>query len=265
MTTPNPSTERVSAQTQRTGSRISPIRAVIVAVVLLGIAGAAYGGWYLFLRPAPAAVSLGSVAPTSTPAAGATATAGSSAATGSLDGTWTVKESSGSYPDYTSFVGYRVHETLGNVGANEAVGRTPKVTGTLTLQGNTITAVEMTADMTALKSDENFRDDRLRQQAIETSSFPDATFKLTSPIVLDAAPVDGQKITATATGDLTLHGVTKSVQIPIEALLSGDTVTVIGSLPITFADYGIDKPTSQLVLSVEDHGTMELKLEFTKA
>lgn len=68
----------------------------------------------------------------------------------------------------------------------------------------------------------------------------------------------------TATGDLTLHGVTKSVQIPLRARLGTDRVALIGSLDITFADYGIEKPNSFLVLSVDDHGTLELQLLLTE-
>ena len=71
-------------------------------------------------------------------------------------------------------------------------------------------------------------------------------------------------ISATGTGELTLHGVTKTVDIPIEARLSGDVVTVTGSIDIVFADYGISQPTSFLVLSIEDHGTMELQLHFRR-
>ena len=37
-----------------------------------------------------------------------------------------------------------------------------------------------------------------------------------------------------------------------------------GSLPIAFADYNITKPNSFAVLSIEDTGTMELQLFFTK-
>jgi len=40
---------------------------------------------------------------------------------------------------------------------------------------------------------------------------------------------------------------------------------VVGSLPIVFADYDIQKPTSFAVLSVEDNGVMEFQLHFTKA
>jgi polyisoprenoid-binding protein YceI len=71
--------------------------------------------------------------------------------------------------------------------------------------------------------------------------------------------------TATATGDLTIHGVTKSVTIPIEARLSGDVVTVTGSTEIVFADYGMSSPRSFIVLSIADRGTMEFQLQLTKS
>ena len=38
-----------------------------------------------------------------------------------------------------------------------------------------------------------------------------------------------------------------------------------GTLPIVFADYGIVPPSSFVVLSIEDHGQMELQLFFTKS
>jgi polyisoprenoid-binding protein YceI len=182
---------------------------------------------------------------------------------GGLDGTWTIDQTIGRFSDFSdSFVGYRVDETLAQNRANTAVGRTPQVTGTLALDGATTTSVEVTADLTRLTSDDNRRDGQLHQQALETDLFPMATFKLTAPIDLGSAPVDGQTIRETATGELTLHGVTKTVQVPIQATLSGDVVTVTGSLEIQFADYQIQQPVSFAILSIEDHGTMEFQLQF---
>ncbi len=158
-----------------------------------------------------------------------------------------------------------MQETLATVGAQEAVGRTSNVTGSLTIDGTTITAVDMTADMTTLQSDESNRDRQLQRQGIETGTFPTATFTLTQPIELDAVPAEGEIVTVTATGDLTLHGVTKSVEIPLEARLEGGVISVAGSLPIQFADYDIGQPQGMIVLSVEDHGTLELQLHFTRA
>ena len=172
----------------------------------------------------------------------------------------------GSFADFSSsFVGYRVQEELASVGATEAVGRTPDVSGSLTVDGTTITAAEFTADLTTLVSDESRRDGQLRNQALETSQFPTATFTLTKPVELGSIPAEGQAVDVTATGDLTLHGVTKSVEIPMQAKLENGVVTVVGTLPIVFADYDIAKPTSFVVLSVDDKGVMEFQLHFTKA
>ena len=87
-----------------------------------------------------------------------------------------------------------------------------------------------------------------------TNQFPTATFKLTSPIELGDAAATGAKTAVTATGDLTIKGVTKSVQFPLKAQLTGDTVVVVGSLDVAFSDFGITVPKSRIVLSVEDHG-----------
>jgi polyisoprenoid-binding protein YceI len=252
---------------------------VIAAIVVLVAAGA--GLWYLFLRPAgPAPVSLGSspaaslaaesaVAEASTDASSAPASADPSPGggeAGGIAGTWTVDPTVGSFDDFSgSFVGYRVQEELASVGATEAVGRTPDVTGTLTVDGTTITAAEFTADLTTLQSDEGNRDRQLQRQALETGTFPTATFTLTEPIELGSAPAEGQTVDATATGDLTIHGTTKSVEIPLQAKLENGVVTVVGSLPILFADYGMEKPQAMIVLSVADNGTMEFQLQFTKA
>jgi polyisoprenoid-binding protein YceI len=230
-----------------------------LAIGLLVVVAGAGGLWYLFFRDAgPAAVSLPSTSPGTAAVSLAPVSSAAAGGSGSLEGTWTVDPAS-------SFVGYRVQEQLVSIGANIAVGRTSSVTGTLTASGTTISAVDMAADLSTLRSDSDQRDGRLRDDGLQTSLFPTATFKLTAPIDLGSAPVAGQTISATATGDLTLHGTTKSVQIPIQAQLSGGTVTVIGSIDIVFAEYGFSGPSSFKVLSVEDHGIMEFQLVFSHA
>lgn len=232
------------------GSRLTTV--VLAGALVVVLAGGA-GLWYLFLRDAgPAPVSLPSSVPSGA-AATADAPAGSGGSLANLDGSWNVD-------DTGSYVGYRVQEQLVGIGANTAVGRTTAVTGIVTFAGTQVTAIDMTADLTSLKSDSEQRDGQLRENGIQTSQYPTATFKLTTPIQLGAVPADGQTVSAVATGDLTIHGTTKSVQIPVQAQRSGSTVTVIGSIDIVFADYGFSGPTSFRVLSVEDHGTMEFQL-----
>jgi len=244
--------------------------------LLLAVVVAVAGGlWYLFLRPAPpAAVGLSTASPTTSaapqtaaPSAGGSAAASSDPGTATgLDGTWSVDPSVGSFSDFSgSFVGYRIDEELANIGAQTAVGRTPDVTGSLTLAGTQLTAVEISADVSTLESDNRNRDNQLRRQALESSTYPTVTFTLSEPIDLGSAPVDGQTISVTATGDLTIHGQTRSVQIPIQARLSGNVVTAVGSLDILLADYGMERPQSFMVLSISDTATIEFQLQFTNA
>ena len=246
------------SQVRRAGRRRFAV--VVVALLLVAVAGGGYGLWYLFLRPSgPAAVGSDSlVLPSSV--------SSSPLPSGGLDGTWNVDSSIGSSSDSTdSFVGYRVQEQLASIGANTAVGRTPNVSGTLTIAGTKLTAASITADLTALQSDDQRRDGQLVSHGIETGTYPTATFSLTAPVDLGADPTDGHEINVTATGQLTLHGQTKTVEIPLKARLSGSIIEVVGSLPIVFSDYGIVKPTSFAVLTVADQGTMELQLFFDHA
>lgn len=232
--------------------------AVVVALfVLAAVAAGGYGLWYILIGPSsPAAVSSSApVVPT-----GATL-----AAPAALDGSWQVNTSLGSMTDFSSsWVGYRVQEQLVGVGGHTAVGRTPKVSGSMTLTGSTVSDVQITADLTALASDNSNRDGQLRRQAIQTDTYPTAMFKTIQPIDLGSLPAEGKSVTVTATGALTLHGVTRTVQISLQAQRQGGIIAVTGSMPIVFADYGFQGPNAFSVVSVDDHGIMELHLLFTR-
>ncbi len=78
---------------------------------------------------------------------------------------------------------------------------------------------------------------------METAEFPTATFVLTEPIDFGQVPPEGEQITATATGDLTLHGVTRSVTFEVTAQIENGRVGVLGNIPVLFADYEIDNPS----------------------
>ena len=241
----------------------SPLIVGIVAAVLIAGAAGVYGFATLFLHPAPSAVSLDPGSSRPAASVGALPTGADPTHSGGLDGSWSVDTSIGSFSDFSnSWVGYRVDETLAGNRANTAVGRTPDVTGTLILSGTQITSVDVTANLSTLQSDDDRRDGQLHRQALETDQFPQATFKLTTPIDLGTTPADGQAINVTATGELTVHGVTKTVQVPIEARLSSDVATVVGSMDIKFADFSVEQPVSFAVLSIDDHGTIEFQLHF---
>jgi polyisoprenoid-binding protein YceI len=194
-------------------------------------------------------------------------------ATGDIEfaGTWTVDNTSGEFDRqnevYTrSFAGYRINEELANIGANTAVGRTDRVTGTMTIADTSISAVDIQVDMTTLESDQERRDGAIQRRGLETERFPTATFKLTEPIAIGKEPDAGEKITADATGDFTLHGVTKRITVPIEARWTGDKIQVATKFDVSLPAYNIEAPTIPgRVLSVEDEGKVELELNFVKS
>jgi len=248
-----------------------------VAVVLVG--GAAGGGIWWFLRDdAPAAVDLESAAESlgvvtiddttavATDAAVVDAAATDAGAAAAVSGTWTVDTSIGefSYEDSTgTFVGFRVEEELSSIGSTTAVGRTPTVTGTITFDGTTLTAATIEADMSAITTNDSRRDDRV-QDALETGEFPTATFTLTEPIDLGDVVNTGAATTVNATGELTVHGVTTTVTLPLEAQLVDDTIVVVGSIDVELSTYGVEAPTAPIVVSVSDRATIELQLFFTQ-
>jgi polyisoprenoid-binding protein YceI len=175
-------------------------------------------------------------------------------------GDWTVQ------PAEDVFVGYRVSETFAGLSvASDAVGRTTEVEGTMTIDGETVGAATVTADVSALESDEDRRDNAIRDRGLETDRFPEATFSLTQPVQLPGPPERGAEVSATAIGDLTLHGVTQPVDVPVEARWSGDTIVVVGTIPVAFADYDIEAPSVGGFVSVEDEGEIELQLTFVPA
>lgn len=187
---------------------------------------------------------------------------GAGAATDGIEGTWSVDSESGEF-DYESatgsFVGFRIQEELAGIGATEAVGRTGDVTGSITIEGTTVTEGSFEVDMTTITTNERRRDDRV-QSALNTGEFPTATFTLTAPIELGAGAADGETVAATAAGDLTINGITNQIEMPIEAKLVEGTVVIVGSVEITFADWDVAVPSAPIVLGVDDDGDLELQL-----
>ncbi len=193
------------------------------------------------------------VAATETTAAAAATTTAAATESSGLDGTWTAT------PE--SVLGYRVKETLFGQDT-EGVGRTNAVTGSLSLAGTTVEAGEFTVDMTTVESDSGNRDNQFRGRIMDTGNFPTSTFTLTQPIELGTVPAEGETITATATGDLTLRGTTLPVTFDVQARLNSGNIEVDGSIPIVFAEWGIPNPSFGPATTA-DNGLLEFLLVFS--
>ncbi|GIG41798.1 YceI family protein [Cellulomonas phragmiteti] len=163
------------------------------------------------------------------------------------DGTWTVGEG--------SFAGYRLDEVLRGQDVT-VTGRTEQVTGTVTVEDGRLTAADVEVDMASITTDQPPRDGYFRDQALQVAMYPTATFTLTEP-----ADVGGAT-SVQLTGDLTIRDVTRAVTVDAQVAASGGTVQVVGSVPVTFADYGVEAPDLGFV-TVEDTGSVEFDLRLT--
>jgi polyisoprenoid-binding protein YceI len=236
----------------RTGKLV--VAGVVVLLLALG------GGYLLFASrnsgsPPPAALE---PAPSTTAGAATGTTRADGAA--SADGTWQVKD------DGSSFVGYRVNEQLAFLnGPNQAVGRTKAVTGTMKVAGDTVEAVRIQADLTQLTSDEDRRDNAIRQRGLESERFPTATLELAQPIRLGSTPTRGEAVRGTGRARLTVHGVTREVELPLTGRWSGSTIRVAGQFPVKLSDYQIEPPRFGPVVSIEDDATVDFNLVFERA
>ena len=83
---------------------------------------------------------------------------------------------------------------------------------------------------------------------------------------MPAAALAGTASDVTLTGDLTLHGMTKSVQIPAQAQLVDGTIQVAGAITFPLLDYGIVAPNiGGFIVSIADDGTLEFLVNFSKS
>jgi polyisoprenoid-binding protein YceI len=173
----------------------------------------------------------------------------------SVDGTWNVT-------DQSEF-GYRVEEVLFGINTT-AAGRSNQITGSMSIDGTTVTDASFTVDVGSITSDESRRDSQFRGRIMEVDQFPEATFTLGAPIEFDRVPAAGEQITASATGDLTLHGVTRPVTFDVTAGAGDNRIGVLGNIPVRFADYNIDNPSTGGI-TTEDNGLLEFILVFEPA
>jgi polyisoprenoid-binding protein YceI len=164
------------------------------------------------------------------------------------DGTWTVSDGSSA--------GYRVDEVLNGADVTVA-GTTDQVTGTVTVAGGDLTAAEVTVDVASVTTDSGRRDSYFRDSVMDVAAHPTATFTVTGPV--DLPELTGTPVTVAVAGDLTVAGETRPVRFDLSVVRTPDGVDASGSIPVTFADFGIEAPNLGFV-RVADQGAVEFLL-----
>ena len=227
---------------------------VIVGVVVVVVL--AVGGPFVYIHfiegPAPAKLTL----PMSkTTGAGASKSGSGSGTTASADGTWNVGSG--------SVVGYRVEEVL--LGQDStAVGRTSTVWGSLVISGSSVSKGSFVVNMASVVSDQSERNAQFDGRIMDVVTYPTATFVLTSPITLGTIPAVGTVEQYQATGNLTMHGVAKSISFTLSAERLGTQIDVLADIPIVFADWNISNPSVGGFVTTQSSGTLEVLLHLTE-
>lgn len=241
-------------------------RFIIVLLALCALVLAACGGEPLATAGVTPSAS-GSDTGTLELTPSSSATAPDSPAAGAASTATTVTGAAAGGTVYTIVPGqsvarYRAHERLASLNLpSEAVGQTGQVSGNVAFSAAGAidsTNSKITVDLSTLTSDKSMRDNYIKQNTLQTATYPDAIFVPTAVQGLTwPLPVSGQS-TVTLDGNLTVHGVTKPTTWQGTVTFGPDQVQGTATTTVTFEDFGMKPPKTRIALSVEDQLTLEL-------
>lgn len=95
------------------------------------------------------------------------------------------------------------------------------------------------------------------ERVLDVNRYPSVAFRSRG---IDVRQRHGDEVDLTVTGELTLHGTTRSVAVPVRAAFEPDAVSARGTFSVKQSDYGM-KPVTVAggMVSVKD----EVKIHFT--
>lgn len=144
------------------------------------------------------------------------------------------------------------------------MGITGDVSGQFMLTTNEhIQALELIVDLRTLDSGSSERDAHVRNDTLETSKYPYATFHVTDASVLSGNYVEGQNVTFKLNGELNLHGITRPEVFSMQGVLAGNTITGTASTLIHLQDFKMKPPQTTSVVTITVSNAVTLLINFT--
>ncbi len=164
-----------------------------------------------------------------------------------------------------SIARYKVEEVLARTGFKVATGETGAVAGVVVFdaEGNVVAGESrIVVQAATLRTDSDRRDGYVRNRTLETDAYPEVVFQPTAIVWTEPPAGELRGVQDfTIAGDLTVKDETRPVMWNATAEFHEDgRATGQASVEFTFADFGMDKPSVAIVLSVED--TIRLELDF---
>ena len=172
--------------------------------------------------------------------------------------------------DDGSVARYKVEEVLARTGFKVATGVTDAVAGAIAVGPDGAVVPEesrIAVQAGALRTDSDRRDGYVRNRTLLTDTYPEVVFV---PTAIDGLPGPWDELSGnhefTITGDLTIRDATRAVTWDaVGDFTAGGNPSGTASVEFTFDDFGMDKPSVAIVLSVEDIIRLELDFSGTLA
>lgn len=211
-------------------------RWIVASVVVVAILVALAVGMFIKLQPSPQPLAL--------------PTGAASGPIGPIDGSW--------HAGAGSVAGFRVGESAFGM-SNQVAGRTRAVTGAIVVSGNRVTRATFRVDLTTIEV--NGKAQPQFAKSLGTKDHPAAQITLAQPLTLGSAFASGATITATTTGQLAMHGISRLVTFTFSGRRDGSALEAAGSIPVAFSRWGIEGPKGYGFFgSLANHGVAEFFL-----
>jgi polyisoprenoid-binding protein YceI len=99
---------------------------------------------------------------------------------------------------------------------------------------------EATVNIQSFEFEYETMQEHFNEKYMESDKFPQATFK--GKITQNISNISGE-LEADASGKMTIHGVSKEIQIKVKISKKQEYTVVECKIPIVFKDYNIDDPS----------------------
>jgi polyisoprenoid-binding protein YceI len=168
----------------------------------------------------------------------------------------------------SSSVEVRVREQLAALPSmSDAVLTTKKISGEIGLSpdGRLTSSSLVTVDLDSLESDEARRDNFIKQNTLETHRFPTAELRILRTAGLAIPVPRSGEFQFMLISTLKVHGVEHDVAWAVTATRAGRELKATATTTVHFADFGMERPSVALVLSVQDDIRVSVKLTAQQA
>ena len=170
------------------------------------------------------------------------------------DRAFTIDQAEVTYTAHEQITKKEIQDLLRIVGIeNTAFGRTSQVSGEVDLSRDlSISRMQVTANLRTLTSNSTLRDDRIRNEFLESNRYPSAIFSAVGVPTAAGAYAPGQEIAFAVPGRLTVREITNGFTLNVKGNLSGATLSGSGSGSLQMKDYGFDPPAIAGAIQVQE-------------